>query len=76
LQGRDPRGGGPGRERDSLRYLHLGTQMVLVLLLPLLGGGWLDTRYGTGPVLTLTGAVAGIGMSIWVVMKEAGRARR
>lgn len=78
--GNRPDGGDRNRGDDGarayLRYIHLGTQLVVTLLLGLFGGQWLDGRWGTSPALTVVGCVLGIGLGMAVVIREAGRIRR
>ena len=40
--------------------MNLGWTMLFSLLLPLLGGIWLDNRLGTAPLFILIGATLGI----------------
>ena len=67
--------GGDGA-RSYLRYLHLGTQLAVTLLLGVFGGRWLDGRWGTSPTWTVVGSVLGIGLGMAVVIREAGRIHR
>ena len=45
--------------RDIAPYLTLGFQLAAAVVLFFLLGWWLDTRYGTSPVLKLVGLVVG-----------------
>jgi len=74
--GSDAGGRGPGGLGPYLRYLHLGTQMTILLLLGVFGGKWLDGKVGTSPALTVVGSVLGIGLGMAVVILEVGRKRR
>ena len=49
----------PGPWLETGRYMGLGLQWALSVLLFLLAGWWLDVRLGTGPVLLVTGALVG-----------------
>ncbi len=44
---------------EASRYLGLGLQWALSTLLFLLGGWWLDSKLGTGPLLLILGAFVG-----------------
>jgi ATP synthase protein I len=72
---------GPGDEgkrredsglRPYLKFAHLGTQMTLVLLGGVFGGIWLDGKWGTDPILTVVGSLAGIGIGLYIVIRETG----
>ena len=67
---------GPGGYGPYLRYLHLGTQMTVVLLLGVFGGLWLDGKWDTRPAFTVVGSVLGIGLGMAVVIREVGSTRR
>jgi len=67
------RGGGPDRLRTYLRFLHLGTQMAMLLVLGVFGGVWLDGRLGSRPAFTVVGSVLGIGLGMAVVIRETGK---
>ncbi len=69
-------GRGKGGERAYFRFLHLGTQLALLVVLGVLGGQWLDRRFGLDPMLTLAGALSGIGLGLAVVIREASGTRR
>ena len=43
------------RTADLVRYSHLGIQFALVVAMAVFGGVWLDRRFGTSPLLTITG---------------------
>ena len=67
------RQGGAAGLRGYLRYLHLGTQMALILVLGVFGGVWLDGKLGASPAFTVVGSVLGIGLGMAVVIRETGR---
>ena len=77
-------GAGPGdggrddgsKSRAYLRFLHIGTQMALTLVLGVFGGMWLDGKLGSSPAFVVTGSVLGIGLGIAAVILEVGRARK
>lgn len=70
------RKGGPEGLRGYLRYLHLGTQMALTISLGVFGGHWLDGRFGTTPVFTISGSLLGVGFGMGIVILEVGKGRR
>ncbi len=72
---RDPRDDDPAQMRSYLRYIHLGTQLCLVLLGGVFGGVWLDGKLGWSPWMTLAGSFAGMGLGMAVVIREVGRDR-
>ncbi len=43
------------------RILAVAAEMVL----PGVGGGWLDNRWGTAPLFTLLGFAVGVSLAIW-----------
>lgn len=71
--GEEGRGRGPEGLQGYLRYLHLGWQMALTMVLGVFGGIWLDGRLGTGPILTVVGSVLGIGLGMAIVIRETGK---
>jgi ATP synthase protein I len=78
-EGRPGDGGrdaGPEGLRGYLRYLHLGTQMALTIGLGVFGGIWLDGKFGTTPVLTVSGSLLGIGLGMGVVILAVGKGRK
>jgi F0F1-type ATP synthase assembly protein I len=52
-------------------YLGLGIQIAASMVLPLLGGAWLDNRFNTSPWFTLGGALFGIFSIFGIVLKIA-----
>jgi F0F1-type ATP synthase assembly protein I len=51
-----------------IRYTGIGIQFVLLIVLPLGLGYWLDTQFKTLPWLTVAGAALGsVGGMVWVV---------
>ena len=47
-------------ERSYLRFMSIGVQFGLTLTLLVLGGRWLDEKFGLTPLFTVTGALVGI----------------
>lgn len=47
--------------------LTMSWQLLVVIVLPVLGGRWLDTRFSMSPVWTVIGVVAGLAGTIIVV---------
>lgn len=56
-----------------LKYTGLGMQFVLVMLLPMGGGYWLDTWLDTLPWCTLGGFGLGATAAMWSLIRESGR---
>jgi F0F1-type ATP synthase assembly protein I len=51
-----------------IRYTGIGLQFLLVMLIPLGLGYWIDSWLGTLPWLTVIGSVlGGVGAMVWVV---------
>lgn len=48
-------------------YSGLGIQLAVSLAVPMVGGWWLDTRFGTEPAWLLTGIFLGL-CSIFVML--------
>jgi hypothetical protein len=65
--------------RSSLqpfRVLGMGWAIVLSIVFGLLGGLWLDGRFGTSPLLTVVGLVLGLGLAWSVVRNLLAETRR
>lgn len=75
--GSDPEEGGRRGGSEGLgaylRYLPLGTQMAIIMVIGVFGGLWLDGKLNASPAFTVVGAVLGIGLGIAVVVREVGR---
>ena len=67
---------GPEGFRAYLRFLHLGTQLAVTLLLGVLGGLWLDRTTGSSPLFTVAGSLLGIVFGLGAVILEVGRRKR
>jgi F0F1-type ATP synthase assembly protein I len=50
--------------------------MVVVMLLGVFGGMWLDGKFGSEPAFVVTGTVLGIVLGMTVIIREVGRERR
>ena len=71
---------GPTPEQKDLRAIGvatgLGCSIVAALVLCIGGGVWLDSRFGTTPVLTLIGVVLGLaaaGYQLWELAKVGSK---
>jgi F0F1-type ATP synthase assembly protein I len=57
-------GDGPSQGLSPFRYVGFGAELLVPLIVGVIGGRWLDRRFGTEPwlllVLTVLGAVAGM----------------
>ncbi len=62
----DPKGSDP---RDVMRasgqFMGLGLTLALSVLLFLGVGAWLDSKFGTGPILLILGAFVGAGSGFY-----------
>jgi hypothetical protein len=50
--------------------------VALLMVLPGLGGNWLDRRWATEPLFTLAGFALGLGGGIWVLLLMTAAKRR
>ena len=57
-------------------YGTLGREIVMFLLIGLLGGDWLDGRFGTAPVLFWVGLGFGVAGSVRMIQKALRSMRR
>src|ERR687894_1665629 len=71
---------GPTPEQQDLRAVGvatgLGCSIVAALILCIGGGVWLDSRFGTSPVLTLIGVALGLataGYQLWELAKVGSK---
>ena len=74
---------GPTPEQQDMRAVGvatgLGCSIVAALILCIGGGVWLDSRFGTSPVLTLLGVVLGLvvaGYQLWELAKVGNKTAR
>ena len=70
----------PTPEQQDLRAVGvatgLGCSIVAALVVCIGGGVWLDSRFGTSPVLTLTGVALGLaaaGYQLWELAKVGSK---
>ena len=75
MNGRDD-GGGPSRGFSPFRYVGFGAELLAPLIVGVIGGRWLDRRFGTEPwlllALTVLGAVVGMVNLIRRAMPRGG----
>ena len=71
---------GPTPEQQDMRAIGvatgLGCSIVAALVLCIGGGVWLDTRFGTSPVLTLIGVAVGLvvaGYQLWELARVGSK---
>ena len=60
----------PGDHKDPgpMRYAGLGVQLAASLLVFVLGGQWVDRRFGTGGIVTVAAAFLGfVGTMYWLI---------
>lgn len=57
--------------RRADRYASIGFQIALSLVVYVLAGNWLDKKLGTGPWLTLVGAVLGFVTMMYLIIRLA-----
>lgn len=65
-----------GLDASSSKFMGLGLQFVIAILLFLYAGMWLDKKFGTAPWLLLVGALIGAAAgfySLWRAMAEENR---
>ena len=74
---------GPTPEQQDMRAVGvatgLGCSIVAALVLCIGGGVWLDSRFGTSPVLTLLGVALGLvvaGYQLWELTKVGSKTAR
>jgi ATP synthase protein I len=74
---------GPTPEQQDLRAVGvatgLGCSIVAALVLCIGGGVWLDSRFGTKPVLTFVGIALGLaaaGYQLWELAKVGSKTAR
>jgi ATP synthase protein I len=54
----------------------VGFQFVIVVLVCLFGGQWLDGKLGTGPWLMIAGMIIGGGLGFWSLIRVAKNAEK
>jgi F0F1-type ATP synthase assembly protein I len=67
---------GPDGDRAYLRFVPLGTQIALTIVLGVFGGLWLDRQAGSSPAFTVVGSLLGIFLGLGAVILEVGKGRR
>ena len=74
---------GPTPEQQDMRAVGvatgLGCSLVAALVLCIGGGVWLDSRFGTSPLLTLLGVALGLvvaGYQLWELAKVGSKTAR
>ncbi len=55
---------------DVVRFSHIGISFLACILLPVLGGWWLDGRMGTGVLWTLVGAAFGFATGLYYLVVQ------
>jgi ATP synthase protein I len=68
-RGEAPKGG-------SNPMMGVGFQFVIVVLVCLFGGQWLDRKLGTGPWLMIAGMMVGGGLGFWSLIRVARAAEK
>lgn len=53
--------------------LGIGTELVTCVLLGFFVGQWLDKKFNTGPWLMLLGAMSGIGLGLYQLIRATTR---
>jgi len=53
--------------------LGAGTELVVSVLAGFLVGQWLDGKWGTGPWLMLLGALSGIGIGLYQLIRVSAK---
>ena len=74
----DPEGSAPGSRRrratDGARsyakYSGLALQMIVPILIGVYGGRWLDAEFGGGRTYTIIGSLLGIGLALYLPLRE------
>ena len=49
----------------AMRLVGIGWYVAFCITLGIVGGVWLDSKFDTGPVLTLTGLFLGLLVAFW-----------
>jgi F0F1-type ATP synthase assembly protein I len=61
--------GAPRRTEPWVNALAAGTELAATVLVGLGGGYWLDSVCGTGPWLAVLGAMAGMALALYRIVK-------
>jgi F0F1-type ATP synthase assembly protein I len=65
----------PSRSFRALSLSAVGIEVALAVAVGFLLGGWLDSRYDTGPYLTVFGGLAGIGAAVKALIRASRQAK-
>jgi ATP synthase protein I len=58
-----------GRWEAALRFIGVGWFIGVSILLGVLGGLWLDKKFGTGPILVIVGLFLGLAVAFYGVYR-------
>ncbi|MBS1774368.1 MAG: AtpZ/AtpI family protein [Bacteroidetes bacterium] len=62
---------------NLMKYAGLGTQWLVMLLLAVLAGHWLDSKTGWKvPVFIITLPLVALGISLWQLIKEFSKPKK
>ena len=57
------------RQNDRGSAAAVATELAFLVVGGLLGGGWLDSRLGTSPLLTIVGVLCGFGAGLVLLVR-------
>jgi ATP synthase protein I len=58
-----------GRWEAALRFIGVGWFVGVTILLGVWGGLWLDAKFGTAPILVITGLILGLVVAFYGVYR-------
>ena len=58
-----------GRWEAALRFIWVGWFIGISILLGVLGGFWLDRKFGTEPILVIAGLILGLAVAFYGVYR-------
>jgi len=58
-----------GRWEAALRFIGVGWFIAISILLGVLGGLWLDTKFGIAPVMLIVGLILGLVVAFYGVYR-------
>jgi len=58
-----------GRWEAALRFIGVGWFIAISILLGVLGGLWLDEKFGTEPILVIVGLILGLFVAFYGVYR-------